>query len=565
MPADIADTITSAFLAYSTEFQRFTLQARWRFESRDWHGSQRDAAERLDTYNRLVTDCISRLSDAFGSSLHDRACWARAKRLYRGIVQGRADEEIAETFYNSVTRRVFVTVGVDPEVEFVASEVAPLDPAAADDVVDDFWCGDGLPGAVRRALRRHEFSVGFEHLERDVDRVSRAIAAGIGGLPVENLQLVRWVFFRNKEAYLVGRVVGPDGSRPVVLALLNRSGRVFVDAVLLTEDEVSIVFSFARSYFFVEAPRPAALVAFLRAIMPRKPVSELYTSIGHNRHGKTELYRDLLRYLGSTGDRFVVAPGVPGMVMTVFTMPSLDVVFKVIRDRFDPPKTTTREGVMDRYRLVFKHDRAGRLVDAQSFEHLSFARERFDDGLIEMLLRLAPGSVALADGGRSVVVRHLYTERRMTPLDIYLRTAAPDDARAAIVDYGQALRDLAATDIFPGDLLLKNFGVTRHGRLVFYDFDELCPLSECRFRRLPPGRTPDDDLAAEPWFHVSEQDVFPEEFLPFLGVPPPLRDAFLDAHRELLSPEFWWRQQEANRAGQVPDLLPYGPGARLGT
>jgi isocitrate dehydrogenase kinase/phosphatase len=330
---------------------------------------------------------------------------------------------------------------------------------------------------------------------------------------------------------------------------------VRVDAVLLAEHEVSIVFSYTHSYFLVATERPGALVRFLRALMPQKPVDELYNSIGYNKHGKTELYRALLRHLEPGRERFDFAPGARGMVMIVFTMPSFDVVFKVIRDHFQPPKTGTRRQVMEKYQLVFQHDRAGRLIDAQEFEHLQFARDRFAPELLAELCTQAAGTVEVV--GDTVVIHHLYTERRVTPLDIYLRGARSADAAAAVHDYGAALRDLAATNIFPGDLLLKNFGVTRQRRVVFYDYDELCLLTDCNFRYLPPARSDDEEWAGEPWFYAGERDIFPEEFRSFLGLDGALLRVFLDAHGDLLEPAYWRRTQERIRCGEIMDVLPY--------
>jgi isocitrate dehydrogenase kinase/phosphatase len=321
------------------------------------------------------------------------------------------------------------------------------------------------------------------------------------------------------------------------------------------------VFSFARSYFLVEMESPRRMVEFLREIMPLKPLAELYNAIGWNKHGKTELYRSILRHLATTEDRFEVAAGQRGMVMAVFTLPGFDVVFKVIRDRFEPPKTVTAEEVKQKYRLVFRHDRAGRLVDAQEFEHLAFERARFDPALFAELISSCAERVKVE--GDKVVISHLYTERRLRPLDVYLREAGAEAARDAVVDYGQVLRDLAATDIFPGDMLLKNFGVSRHGRLIFYDYDELCPLSECRFRALPTPRDDDDESAGEPWFYVSERDIFPEEFRNFLGLPEDLMRAFLEQHEELLGPAFWQRMQELHARGEVLDVYPYRSSRRL--
>jgi isocitrate dehydrogenase kinase/phosphatase len=345
-----------------------------------------------------------------------------------------------------------------------------------------------------------------------------------------------------------------------VLALTHPPGGVTVDAVLLDADEVSQVFGFTRSYFHVDVRQPFETVRFLKSILPAKPVAELYISIGYNKHGKTELYRDLLRHLAESDEPFVIAPGDRGMVMEVFTMPSLDVVFKVIKDTFGPPKATSREEVMAKYRLVFRHDRAGRLVDTQEYEHLEFERARFSPRLLARLLADAGESVTARE--ERVAIRHLYTSRRLAPLNLYLASAPSDAARTAAVELGQAIKDLAASNVFPGDLLPKNFGVTRHGRVVFYDYDEPCPLTDCNFRDLPEAA--DEEGAADgPSFFVGARDIFPEEFERFLGLRGALREAFLDAHADLLTPRYWLGVQERIRAGEFPDFFPYPAARRL--
>ncbi|HYF65239.1 MAG TPA: bifunctional isocitrate dehydrogenase kinase/phosphatase, partial [Herpetosiphonaceae bacterium] len=374
-------------------------------------------------------------------------------------------------------------------------------------------------------------------------------------------EMVGAVFYRNKGAYLIGRIPGEGGVIPLALALLNGPGGIRVDAALLAEQEVSILFSFTRSYFHVDCDRPYDLVRFLQTIMPRKRITALYTSIGNHKHGKTEWYRDLLRHLRASDDRFEIARGERGMVMAVWTLPSYDVVFKVIKDHFDPPKSSTRQIVMDKYHLVFKHDRAGRLVDAQEYEHLKFERSRFEPALLAELERVAPSTVRVEDD--HVIIRHVYVERRVTPLNLYIREADPAAVEAAVVDFGAAIKDLTASNIFPGDILLKNFGVTRHGRVVFYDYDELCLLTDCQFKALPEPTSYDEELAAEPWFAVGEYDVFPEEFRYFMSFPQPYRDIFLRHHADIFELGFWRGMQDRMQAGEVVDILPYEERRRL--
>jgi isocitrate dehydrogenase kinase/phosphatase len=311
----------------------------------------------------------------------------------------------------------------------------------------------------------------------------------------------------------------------------------------------------------VESEHPRGLIEFLRTIMPLKPLEDLYTALGYNKHGKTELFRALARQLGEPGARFEEAEGDRGLVMSVFALPSFNVVFKIIKDRFGAPKNTTRQAVMDKYHLVFVRDRVGRLADAHEFEGLEFPLDRFHPALLRELLAEAAGSVGVQ--GNRVIVRHLYTERRVIPLNLFLRQADEATAVDAILDFGQTIKDLAAANIFTGDMLLKNFGVTRHGRVIFYDYDELCLLTECNFRELPAPRNEEDELAGEPWFHVGERDVFPQEFRPFMVLAGRLGEAFLEAHGDLLTVDFWRRMQKLQEAGEVIDIFPYPQARRL--
>lgn len=557
-------SIRSAYERYEHGFEEVTGRAQSRFERRDWSGAQADATERLTLYKTHVDAAVADVQDILEDGVMERTVWAAMKSQHARQISGRADRELAETFFNSVTRRVFSTVGVDPAIEYLDSSPDPS-PRNEVSIWQTYFAAAVDPALVRELLQALPWSVGYAQLERDAVLVAEFIdsrirrASGRPG-PVE-IDMVRSVFYRNKGAYLVGRIRAGAEPIPLVLPLLHAERGIVVDAVLMTAEEASVVFGFSWTYFRVEAPSPRALVDFLASIMPLKLVHELYTSIGYNKHGKTELYRNLMRHLEEPDARFAFAEGDEGMVMAVFTLPSLNVVFKVIKDSFGAPKNTTRHAVMDKYHFVFVRDRVGRLADAQEFEHLEFPRRCFPDELLDYLLRVAGGTIRVE--GDRVIVRHLYTERRVTPLNLFLQHTDAETAREAVIDYGNAIKDLAAADIFTGDMLLKNFGVTRHGRVICYDYDELCLLTECRFRRIPPPTSIEEEFSAEPWFHVGEQDVFPEEFQAFLVPPGPLRSAFLGAHGNLLGTGFWQGVQTRLTAGEVVDVFPYRREARL--
>jgi isocitrate dehydrogenase kinase/phosphatase len=506
---------------------------------------------------------VADVHDILQDAVMERTLWAAMRACHaRGIVS-RPDAELAQTFFNSVTRRVFSTVGVDAAIEYLDPSRGPAEADGAGLYHRDL--ADAVDAAlVRRILERIPWSVPYASLGRDAAIVARLMNEALDALPERGpieVDVLREVFYRNKGAYVIGRLRRGGTIVPLVLPLLRASRGIVVDAVLMTQNEVSIVFGFSWSYFRVGAPQPRALVEFLSSIMPLKRVNELYNGIGYNKHGKTELFRSLMAHLADPGARFAFAEGDEGMVMAVFTLPEHNLMFKIIRDSFGAPKNTTRQAVMDKYHFVFVRDRVGRLADAQEFEHFEFPRRCFPDDLLAYLLAAAAQTVRVE--GDRVVVRHVYTERRVTPLNLFLRDAEPEVARETVLDYGNAIKDLAAADIFTGDMLLKNFGVTRNGRVICYDYDELCLLSECRFRRIPPPTTIEEEFAAEPWFFVGEQDVFPEEFSAFLVPPGGLRDSFLAAHRDLLDVEFWQGVQRRLATGEVVDVFPYRRSALL--
>jgi isocitrate dehydrogenase kinase/phosphatase len=557
--------IHTAYDEYARGFEEITSGARRRFELRDWAGSQADATARLELYKAHVDAAVADVRDILDDAVMERTVWGAMKLDHAARIGHRPDAELAETFFNSVTRRVFSTVGVDPAIEYLQAAAPALKQDGEPEIYDTHSLSHVDPGLIHRILSNIRWTVPYAQLDRDAALVAELIEARVrqefSGPHLFELDLLRSIFYRNKGAYLVGRIRAESATIPLVLPLLHAERGIVVDAVLMTSDEASVVFGFSWSYFRVDAPHPKAMVDFLSTIMPLKQVHELYTAIGHNKHGKTELYRGLMRHLEESDAHFSFVEGDEGMVMAVFTLPSWNVVFKIIKDSFGAPKNTTRRAVMARYHFVFVRDRVGRLADAQEFEHLEFPRHCFPEELLNYLLEVA-GSTVRVDGDR-VVVRHLYTERRVTPLNLFLRQADEGAAREAVIDYGNAIKDLAAADIFTGDMLAKNFGVSRHGRVICYDYDELCLLSDCRFRRLPQPTSMEDEFSAEPWFHVNEQDVFPEEFGTFLLPPEQLRETFLAAHADLLDIEFWLEVQRKLSRGEVVDVFPYRREARL--
>jgi isocitrate dehydrogenase kinase/phosphatase len=569
-----AETVRRAFADYVEQFHAITLRARERFLACDWPGSYADASERLHLYSRQMEELTDQIKQIMGLRLRERRVWTAMKAVYSSLIATSSKWEIAESFFNSLTRRVFATEGVDQAIEFVATDFDEA-PTTMPADIRRIYSGASIHELLIASLTDpaagfpEEYWSALDATARLAhERIQSAFRASPRQTPASErprLEMIGSVFYRGRGAYLVGRAFrDPDDCSPIAVALClrheNETG-IDLDAILLGETDLAILFSFTRAYFRVDAECPYELVRSLHELMPRKRLIDLYNAIGYHRHGKTEFYRDFVRHLRTSSDRFVTAEGARGMVMFVFTLPSYDVVFKLIKDHFDYPKENTRADVMRRYRLVFEHDRAGRLVEAHEFEHLRIARDRFDPALLDELLRGASSTVRL--DGDDVVIAHTYVERRIRPLNLFLFEANEAVVAAAGRDYGQSIKDLAASNIFPGDLLTKNFGVTRHGRVVFYDYDELCFLTDCNFRHLPQPSTHEEEIAAEPWFSVRENDIFPEEFLQFLRFPDKARASLLEQHADLFTPSFWRRMQEKLRAGEIPEVFPYSAERRL--
>ena len=556
-----ARAIFNGFEAYFAEFQNITLAARSRFERADWLGMHKASTERIDLYKKKVGEVIRYVDVIAGTNKNEYPFWRAVKQYYSGLIEGHSNFEIAETFFNSVYCSVFEHRLIKDDHAFVFSTQGDMPKSDMTRVYRSYAWQDDPSVTFRALLKDYEFAIPYEDLERDLDSISQLLSSFLAPkftlLPGQTeVQVLEHHFFRNKCAYIVGRIVTGDDSMPFVIPLLHsEKHQIYVDTVLFGSDRVSVIFSFTRSYFMVDASVPSKYVRFLQHLMPAKPISEIYSAMGYNKHGKTYYYRCATRHMQTTNDKFIIAPGIKGMVMSVFTLPSYDFVFKIIKDRFTPPKEMTREQVKAKYRFVKRADRAGRMADTQEFNQLVLDRSRFSDELMEELYEVAPSIIH--EKGSALIIDHVYVERRMTPLNLYLQSATDEQVYDVMDEYGNAIKQLAAANIFPGDMLLKNFGVTRHGRVVFYDYDEIVPLVECNFRKIPAPRSEAEEMASKPWYTVGPNDIFPEEFRLFFSGNQRARKVFDQMHSDLYEAKFWQNLQDKINSGYVEDFFPY--------
>lgn len=564
--AKVMALLWTGYNEYCDSFAQIIQCVADRFENRDWKGIHEDTVKRLDLYSAVVGRTCQLVLDCMGLDAQNPIFWKIIKPRFADSITNRHDAELAATFYNSVNRRILQTVGIEPELEFIAPQPAVTSPADHDSLFFTLKTKQITEKTIEKILQRFAFRTPFADLQTDARLCREHLDLTLKNKVVTKtplqIEMVQSIFYREMGAYLIGRITWKGGHIPIVFALGNTDKGLYVDALLLRTEEVRILFSFSHTYFHVQTSCPYELVHFLKTLMPTKRIAELYISLGYNKHGKTELYRELLKHQNvCSQDLFDFSAGQRGMVMVVFNMPEDDLVYKLIRDRFATPKHATRQQVMDKYDYVFKHDRAGRLIDVQTFENLQIEQCCFTPELLSEIKTQTQRTTTVNED--QVVLHHIYVERRLIPLDVYLKEADAETAKAAVIDYGRAIKDLAHINVFPGDMLIKNFGVTQLGRVVFYDYDELCPLTDCNFRRLPQARGYEDEMAAEPWFMVGENDVFPEEFASFLALAPDLREIFLKYHGDLLTPEFWQQTQNHIRAGVLKPILPYSEAQRL--
>jgi isocitrate dehydrogenase kinase/phosphatase len=576
---DIARAMLDGFNRHYRLFRAESQRAKHRFETQDWHGQQRAQRERIEFYDLRVKEAVARLEKEFKAGEQPMEIWQQVKLHYIGLLINHHQPELAETFFNSVTTKIlhrtyfqndFIFVRPAVSTEYIEND----EPAAQQTYCSYYPTQQSLRDNINRAIENFRLLTPFENFERDTGFVLKAFEAKLIEVRIRanfQIQVLSSLFFRNKGAYIIGKIINGFNDVPFALPILHtrEGGKLIIDAALFGEDDLLMLFSFARAYFLVDMEIPSAYVQFLRSLMPRKPRAEIYNALGLAKQGKTLFYRDFLYHQRHSSDQFRIAPGIKGMVMLVFDLPSFPYVFKIIKDFYPPPKDTTREQIKGKYLLVKQHDRVGRMADTLEYSEVAFPKHRFEDELIEEIKKFAPSQLEISDrdgdGQIEVIIKHLYIERRMIPLNIYLQEAfdLKSDSRAqaqierVVIEYGNAIKDLVRANIFPGDMLWKNFGVTRHGKVVFYDYDEIEYISDCNFRKVPAPRNEEDEMSGEVWYSVAKNDVFPETFAPFLLGNDAVRKVFMQYHADLLDAAFWQSHKDRIKAGHVHDVFPY--------
>ena len=555
----VVDEIIAGFDGYMDSFNAMSKMAPQHFRERNWDAMQNTHRKRLMLYKDWIKQIVGNCHKILLEDDIDQSLWPELKSLFSEKIKDKTDKELAETFFNSVVRKVVPHLAVDEQLMFVYEDYNSCAIYPQADLFHDYPPQRDLDPLFRKMLEDFDFGVPYSQKEKCIQSlikgVKEVILSRYSPTTETTLQVLKPVFYRNKAAYLIGRTFIGNKWMPFIIPFLNGPKGVFVDTLIFDPTIMSGFFSFTRSYFMAEIKIPSQVIAFLKSAVTHKKIHELYNSIGFNKHGKTEFYRDFLNHLRSCQDQFVLASGIKGMVMTVFTLPSYNIVFKMIKDHFDPPKSMTRHQVREKYKLVSLHDRVGRMADTHEFENFQLPLDRIHPSLMKELKNTVNSLLEIK--GNTLHIKHVYTERRMTPLNIYLESCTTEEARQAVEEYGNAIIQLAQANIFPGDMMTKNFGVTRQKRVIFYDYDEIEFLVDMNFRKKPKAETYDQIYASEPWYDIAKNDVFPEDFKRFMIGRADVRDHFLKFHENLFDPCFWINIQERIRSGELIHAFPY--------
>ena len=561
----IAKIILEGFDKHYLAFRTNSQLAKSKFENSEYSGIRELLSERISFYDLRVKETSTVLDVKYGNEIKENLFWPEVKKAYIMLLTEHKQPELAESFFNSIATQVL------DRIYFQNHDYLFVRPSISTEYLDSkppsyrvyYPRSLGLRMTLKTITRDVGLKGPWENIGRDIKLLIKKTIIILQGIqPTKDFQIhvMRSLFFRNKGAYMIGRIVSDGDPTGFAIPILkNKNGELFLDTIVFRQESLGVLFSFSRAYFMADMEVPSAYVNFLKTIMPSKPTSELYTMLGLQKQGKTLFYRDLLHHLNNSSDKFVLAEGIKGLVMLVFNLPSFPYVFKIIKDKRQ--KDVSREHILNRYQLVKHHDRVGRLADTWEYSNVDFPAERFDPELLSELKSHASNMFELIDN--HVIIKHVYIERRMIPLNVFIEKANEEKVDRVIFEYGNAIKQLMSANIFPGDLLYKNFGLTKNGRVVFYDYDEIQYITECIFRSVPPANNPEDELSGEPWYSIGPNDVFPEEFETFLLSNQKTKKPFLKYHSELLNPDYWKMQQEKIKRGFFEDVFPYSEEERF--
>ena len=564
-----ARCILQEFELYYVESRGIPAQAQAAFEARDPARSIALSRRRLSIYSESIHALAAQLLDAYPALAADPTLWPQIEAHYLPMTTGRYEEDLAIAFLHS-SRRMIVKDEWQP-VDYSFGRAARRASPVQVYIHRDFSGGAGLrPAIVREILEIPDFKRAFRDLQGDAERVAQRVNAELGfdGHDLDVVRVIQMIdagFFRNRGAYLVGRIILRERSAvPFVLSLENDESGIFVDAVLTREAAIHNIFSSTLANFHVNDPHYHELAAFLHSVMPGRALGLHYSTIGFNHVGKVAVMDELRGELDTSKERFETAPGFRGSVAIAFTAPSSAYVLKIIRDT---PTDSYKwghfagiESVLDKYRRVHEINRTGSMLDNIIYYNIRLEQSWFAPELLEELLAFAGQTVSQQDG--SLTFKHLIVQPKMVPLPLFLETAARKDAEAAVVNLGHCIKNNAAANIFNKDLDGRNYGVSHFHKVYLFDYDALEVFTDVKIRTNVGREEGEEDIPD--WFFEDGVIFLPEEIESGLRIHDrALRRLFREAHGDLSSTDYWETLQGALKEGRVPRIRIYPENCKL--
>ncbi len=569
----LAGIVLGAFDDYFIRSRAIPLLAKRAFEARDWPGAIALSQERIAIFSVSIDKIVPILvralgpSDAEGNPGADPDAessggfWDRVEAVFRALIAGRYEADLALAYLASVRRRVREDI-------WVPAAAPPRPAAGRPQFLRRFQASGRMTTDLAEALLEVPgLEARFRDRAGDAVRVAQRINAELGLGPGRLLDWVEAVaagFYRNRGAYIVGALSAGGEVRPLALALLHHEDGVAVDAVILRETTLRHVFSSTLANFHVDVRAYHELVDYLFALMPARPRGLHYSTVGYNHVGKLAVMEQIETGLGRLDERLDHAPGPRGSVALAFTSPGTDYVLKVIRDtptaqykwgRFDGVAS-----VLAKYDRVHEENRSGSMLDNIIYSNLVLPRAMFAPDLLAELLEAAAGSVV--PHGEDIFFRHLIVQLKMVPIPLYLETCGPQEAEMVVIRLGQCIRNNAATNVFNKDLDGRNYGVSALRFVYLFDYDAVETLTEVKVRTNVGREDGEEDIPD--WFFEDGPIFLPEELEMHLRLPERrLVQLFREAHGELMTREYWTRMQGWLREGRVPRVRTYPRATQL--
>ena len=561
-----AEWVLAQFEQFYAEFLDVPYQARTAFEQQHHSTSIWLSRYRLSLYSSYIHRMGAYLKAIQPNISIDVNFLNQLEARFWRMVENRYESDVAYAFMHSIRRMVYRDEWKPVEYSFWGSnensEQYPAELLQKFDV--DATVSDDLLAEI---LRIPEFSVAHRDIEGDALAIARRInrLARRRDRDITTVEMIDAGFFRNRGAYLVGKILFDDHSyAPLIIALLNGPDGIYCDAVILDEHLAHNLFSSTLANYHVTTRYYHELSAYLHSLMPHRALGLHYSTIGYNHVGKVAVIKELKQELEDSGGVLDNAIGEPGTVAIGFAGPQSAYNLKVIRNH---PTSGYKWGefegidsVKEKYSRVHEINRTGSMLDNIIYFNIALEKRLFSPGLLAELLAEASETVSLH--GDAVLFKYLIVQPRMTPLPVFLEHADERQVRYVLESLGDCIKNNAAANIFNKDLDARNYGVSHFLKVYLFDYDALEVMVDVKIRSNLDRFDGEEDIPD--WYFEDGVIFLPEEIEAGLCIRDrEQRQMFREYHGDLLTTGYWENLQYELRQNQVPAIKVYPDTCRL--